>query len=149
MNKYYKLFVCGLLGLFLMGTVSAAVAAPQRRPLDAKAFKHYVAFQKKRQPAENTLVRPKVRREPVRNQNYRQNTARKALKSGHIVSLSVIRKRVGQSFPGKIVDVRLLEPRMSGRSYIYKVKVLRKDGKLLELKINAANAKIVGVKGNK
>lgn len=128
---------------------SAAIAAPQMRKLDREAFPLVLAFQQKRRPVENSIVRPNVRRPVVRERNYRQNTARQALKSGHIVSLSVIRKRVKQSFPGKIVDVRLLEPKRNNRTYIYKVKVLRKDGKLLELKINAANAQIVSVKGNK
>ncbi len=132
-----------------MATGATAFADPQNKSPERKAFKRYIAFQEKKQPTRDSLVRPATRTDPNRRPYYRQNTARDALKSGRIVSLGVIRKRVKQSFPGKIVDVRLLEPKRNNTPYFYKVKVLRKDGKLLELKINAGNAKIVGVKGNK
>jgi len=145
MNRFCRLFIIGLMGLFLMGTGSFAVAAPQERNL----FKKYIAFQNKHQPAENSLVRPTQRPNPAWRQNNRQNTARKAMQSGRIVPLSVIRDRVYQSFPGKIIDVRLLEPHRNTQSYIYKVKLLRSNGKLLVVRLNAANARIVSVKGNK
>lgn len=168
-----------ILALLLTATGNFAVAAPQDRMVrqDRQVKNDKFSFQKKRQAEkerlrkppvkrdktrrnfdrsqkknqseQESLVRPPARRDVIRSQTYRQNTARQALKSGRIVSLAVIRARVRQSFPGKIVDVRLLEPKNNTRSYIYKVKVLRKDGKLLELKINAADARIVGVKGNK
>jgi len=142
MNKYYRLWICGFLGLFLMvGAGPFAMAAPK----DKRIFKNHVAFQKKPRHMENSLIRPKA----SYKQKYHQNTAREAVKSGRIVSLSVIRRQVRQSFPGKIVDVRLQKPKSKGRPYIYQVKLLRKNGKLLELKINAANARIVSVKGNK
>lgn len=154
MNKYYHLVICGLLGLFLAGAGTCAVAEPQNRVEERKAHKKYNAFQEKKPSANDSLVWPSVRPDPGRRDMnrrpyYRQNTARDALQSGRIKSLGVIRQRVKQSFPGKIVDVRLLEPRRKSKPYIYKVKLLRKDGKLLELKINAANARIIGVKGNK
>lgn len=176
---YYRRFISGVLALLLMVTGSFAVAGPQdhtvrqdrhlkndqvayqnkrqveidrlRRPpvKRDKVRRNYDSKQKKKQLDHNSLVKPPARRDVTRSRTYRQNTARQALKSGRIVSLAVIRARVRQSFPGKIVDVRLLEPKNNKRPYIYKVKVLRKDGKLLELKINAADARIVGVKGNK
>lgn len=145
MNKYYRLFICGILGLFLVGTVPSAVAEPQDRKKITKKY----SYQKKQQQVKSRKEQPSTQSKSRRKQYNRQNTARDALKSGRIVSLGVIRQRVRQSFPGKIVDVRLQEPRGNNRPYIYKVKVLRKDGKLLELKINAANGSIVGVKGNK
>ncbi|NOZ66986.1 MAG: hypothetical protein GXP00_10920 [Alphaproteobacteria bacterium] len=144
MNRFCRLFIIGLMGLFLLGTGSFALAAPQDRNL----FKKHMAFQNKRQPAENSLVRPTKRPNPAWRQNNRQNTAREAMRSGRIVSLSVIRNRVYQSFPGKIIDVRLLEPKRNNQSYIYKVKLLRSNGKLLVVRLNAANAQIVSVKGN-
>lgn len=154
MNKYYRLSIFVLLGLFLLGTPTIAMAEPQNTAQNKaqynKAYKNRAAFQdKNKQTKKDSLVKPKTRRDTIRRYNYRQNTARDALKSGRIVSLGVIRKRVKQSFPGKIVDVRLLEPKRNNKPYIYKVKVLRKDGKLLELRVDAATARIVGVKGNK
>ena len=95
-----------------------------------------------------SLIKPSKKGKKPPAQIYRHDKARDALKSGRIVSLSVIRKRVTQSFPGKIVDVRLIEPKRKSQPYMYIVKLLRKDGKLLELKINATNATIISVKGN-
>lgn len=152
MKKYYWIFICGFLGLFLIATATFAVAAPEGRKTTEKRFSFQEKksqAEKKRQTEKKSLIRPSIRRDYTPQKNYRQNTARNALKSGRIVSLAVIRKRVRQSFPGKIVDVRLLEPKRNNKPYTYMVKVLRKDGKLLELKINAKNAKIVAVKGNK
>ncbi len=138
MSVFYRRFFCGFLALFLMGAGPVDVAAYQK-----------VTFQNKRTPVQDSLIRPTAKRpSPVTDKVYRQDRARDAMRSGRIVSLSVIRKRIRQSFPGKIVDVRLLEPKNKNLPYIYMVKVLRKDGKLLMLRINAANAKIVSVKGN-
>ncbi len=156
MDEYFRIVISGLLGLFLWGgTGAAAVAAPPDRVPDRvivsqrpAAVKILRAFQHKRPPVENSLIRPDVRKNPVPDQIYRHDKARDAMKSGRIVSLSVIRQRIQQSFPGKIVDVRLIEPKKNNRPYIYLVKVLRKDGRLLVVKINAANAEIVAVKGN-
>lgn len=154
MNKYYRLFICGLLGLFLMGTGSYAVAEPQDKTKTIKKYNYPKrTYQRKTYPKKQytkpATVKQPVQKRTIQKQYYRQNTARDALKSGRIVSLGVIRQRVQQSFPGKIVDVRLQEPRSNNRNYMYMVKVLRKDGKLLELKINAANGSIISVKGNK
>jgi len=153
MNQHYGFFFIGLLGLFLMGTDASAVAAPQKAK-KATAFHAYhgeinlIAYQKKRPNVVESLIRPSQKGKKTPSQIYRHDKARDALKSGHIVSLSVIRKRIKQSFPGKIVDVRLIDPKKKNQPYMYIVKLLRKDGKLLELKINATNATIVSVKGN-
>lgn len=147
-----KVFFCGLMVLFLMGTGPNAIAAPLKshgikQGINIKVISKYTA-QERRQPVENSLIKPAVRANPLRNKIYRQDKAREAMRLGHIVSLSVIRKQVRQSFPGKIIDVRLLEPKNKKLPYIYRVKVLRKDGKLLIVNLNAATARIVGVKGN-
>lgn len=142
----------GMIALFLWGTgVSVQAMSTERnlqvlpRGVIAKTIRHY---QQKRPPVESSFVRPPATRKAVPNQIYRHDRARDAMKSGRIVSLSVIRQQIRQSFPGKIIDVRLLEPKKKNKPYLYMVKVLRKDGKLLMVKVNAATAEIVGVKGN-
>jgi len=134
--------------LFLIGPGAGAVAAPRNKDVNTALDKRF-AFQERRQPVEDSLIKPEVRRGPISNKIYRQDKAREAMKSGRIVSLSVIRKQVQKNFPGKIIDVRLFEPKNKNLPYIYRVKVLRKDGKLLILNLNAATAQIVGVKGNR
>ena len=155
MNQHYGLFFIGLLGLFFLGTGTLVIAAPDEgrkavHPYTHHGVKSLVAFQqKKRPPVVDILIKPTKKNKTPPVLNYRHDKARDALKSGRIVSLSVIRKRIQQSFPGKIVDVRLIEPRKKNQPYIYMVKLLRKDGKLLELKINATSATIISVKGNR
>ncbi|NOZ41933.1 MAG: hypothetical protein GXP02_02015 [Alphaproteobacteria bacterium] len=144
MVGYYRLIIYGFLGLFLMGT--GAVGAEPDGPMLKTAF--FVQARPQKRPMENRVKRSFRRHDNSPKQRYRYNKARKALRSGRIVSLSVIRRRIRQSFPGKIVDVRLQEPRGENRRYIYIVKLLRKDGRLLVLRINAANARIISVRGN-
>ena len=83
----------------------------------------------------------------IPDQFFRHNQARDAVRSGNILSLSVIRKAVQSEYPGKIVDVRLLVPKREGINYLYDVRVLTDAGKLLSVKIDAKNAKIIDVKG--
>ncbi|MCF8474791.1 MAG: hypothetical protein K9G26_08850 [Emcibacter sp.] len=153
MKRYRNIILWLIFALFLRGTVGSGVALA----LDNNSATHKptaieknmrVAFQERRRPVENSLIKPSENQRSVPEKTYRHNQARDALQSGRIVSLSIIRKRIGQSFPGKIVDVRLLEPAMSNRPYIYLVKVLRQDGKLLMIEINATTAQIISVKGN-
>lgn len=83
----------------------------------------------------------------VPDQFFRHDQARDAVRSGNILSLSVIRKAVQSEHPGKIVDVRLLVPKREGINYLYDVRVLTDAGKLLSVKIDAKNAQIIDVKG--
>lgn len=130
MNIFRRLFISGILALLLMATGGYSVAYAQ----------------KKNDAVENSLIRPSTTSRPT-ERNYRQNTARDAVRSGRIVSLSVIRRKLQKKYPGKVVDVRLIEPISRTRPYTYHVKVLQKDGKLLLIKIDATNARIVSVKG--
>lgn len=83
----------------------------------------------------------------VPDQFFRHDQARDAVRAGNILSLSVIRKAVQKQYPGKIVDVRLLVPKRQGINYLYDVRVLTNRGKLLSVKVDAKNAKIIDVKG--
>ncbi|WP_339863639.1 hypothetical protein [Paremcibacter congregatus] len=152
MSELRIFFCCGLISLFIWATGASAWAdggsGRQQSSPSGNLNKVVRHFQEKRPPVENSFIRPPAKKNPIANQIYRHDRARDALQSGRIVSLSVIRSKIRQSFPGKIIDVRLLEPKKKSRPYLYMVKVLRKDGKLLMVKVNAATAEIVGVKGN-
>jgi len=88
---------------------------------------------------------PGLRRIP--DQFFRHDEVRDRVRSGEFVSLSVIRKRVRSSYPGRIVDVQLLVPKREGINYLYDVKVLTKSGKVLSIKLDAKSAEIIDVKG--
>lgn len=156
MKRIFQSIVSIWVALFLTGTVSVSYAAGDNRANErtftvsrlATSVKFIRNYQERRPPVAESLIKPTVRRNPTPDQIYRHNRARDALKSGRIVALSVIRQRVRQSFPGKIVDVRLLEPKKKNKAYLYMVKVLRKDGKLIVIKVNASTAKIITVRGS-
>jgi len=130
-----------------MGTAGVVIAAPQKSIAYDNVFEKQIAFQNKRPPVENSLIRPSGRNLPPPDRMYRHNRARDALKSGRIVSLSIIRGMIRKRFSGKIIDVLLIEPEWEGRPYIYKVKLLQENGRLLMLRLNASNAQIVSVRG--
>lgn len=88
---------------------------------------------------------PGMRRIP--DQFFRHDEVRDRVRSGEFVSLSVIRKKIQSSYPGRIVDVQLLVPKREGINFLYDVKVLTKSGKVLSVKVDAKSAKIVDVKG--
>jgi hypothetical protein len=83
----------------------------------------------------------------ISDQFFRHDQLRDAVRSGNILSLSIIRKTVTKQYPGQIVDVRLLVPKREGINYLYDVRVLTKNGKVLSVKVDAKNAKIFDVKG--
>lgn len=78
---------------------------------------------------------------------FRHENLPDIVRRGDIVPLSVIRKEVLEKYPGRIVDVRLLVPKREGINYLYDVKVLMKDGKLLSVKVDAKSVQIVDVRG--
>lgn len=96
--------------------------------------------------APNGLSRPQALRR-IPDQFFRHDEVRDRVRSGEFVSLSVIRKKVQSSYPGRIVDVQLLIPKREGINYLYNVKVLTKTGKVLSVKVDAKSATIVDVKG--
>ena len=123
-------FLVIFMALSFYGYTQEIREIPQPRELTAKSIS---------QSPQNRLRIP--------DQFFRHDQARDAVRSGKILSLSVIRKAVQSEYPGKIVDVRLLVPKREGINYLYAVRVLTDAGKLLSVKINAKNAKIMDVKG--
>ncbi len=97
--------------------------------------------------AQNSISPSPDQRLRIPDQFFRHDQARDALRSGNIVSLSIIRKAVSSRYPGRIVDVRLLVPKREGINYLYDVRVLTESGKLLSVKVDAKSAKIIDVKG--
>jgi uncharacterized membrane protein YkoI len=62
--------------------------------------------------------------------------ARQALESGEILPLPAILDRVERSTPGQIMEVELDR---EGERWVYEIKVLRKGGSLVKLKLDARN----------
>ncbi len=69
--------------------------------------------------------------------------ARQALEAGEILPLRTILERVERDHPGQVMEVEL-ERKSEG--WIYEVKLLRKDGALVKLKVDARDGKVLGIK---
>jgi uncharacterized membrane protein YkoI len=70
--------------------------------------------------------------------------ARRALEAGQVLPLRTVMDQVERDIPGQIVKIEFDE---DDGSWIYKIKVLQRDGKLIKLKIDARNGAILKTKG--
>ena len=69
--------------------------------------------------------------------------ARQAVAAGEVLPLRTILERIEREYPGQVMEVEL--EREKGE-WVYEVKVLRKNGVLVKLKINARDGALLGIK---
>lgn len=72
--------------------------------------------------------------------------ARQALESGEILPLRTILERVERDYPGQVMEVEL--DREDGR-WRYEIKLLRRDGALVKLVVDARDGRQLRMKGPK
>ena len=70
--------------------------------------------------------------------------ARQAMEAGEVLPLPKILQAVERDHPGRVLGVELERHR---QRWIYEIKMLRNDGRLLKLKVDAREATILAVKG--
>lgn len=70
--------------------------------------------------------------------------ARDAVRRGEILSLETVAQRVQARYPGRLLDVRLDD---SAPRPIYHLKMLTRDGRVLQLAVDARTAQVLGVSG--
>lgn len=140
-----KKTIIGIGVLFSLTALVISDAAVYAAPPDEKG-KDRQAKRKKSPAVERSLIPPSQRKNKVKRPAH-HDRAREELRSGRIISLGVIRRSIRKNFKGRILDVRLIEPRQSGRPYMYDLKLLQGDGKLVFIRVNARNGRIVNVKG--
>ena len=75
--------------------------------------------------------------------NADHDRARQAVEAGDVLPLRTILERVEREYPGRVMEVEL--DREQGE-WVYEVKLLRKGGALMKLKINARDGTILGFK---
>ena len=75
--------------------------------------------------------------------NGDHDRARQAVEAGEVLPLRTILERVEREYPGQVMEVEL--DRETGE-WVYEVKVLRKGGALMKLKIHARDGTILGLK---
>jgi len=79
-------------------------------------------------------------------ESYDHDRARRALESGEILPLRAILDRVDRDYPGQIMEVEL---ERDDARWLYEIKLLRTDGALVKLKIDARDGALLGIKGPK
>lgn len=75
--------------------------------------------------------------------NRDHELARQAVEAGDVLPLRTILERVEREYPGQVMEVEL--DRENGE-WIYEIKLLRKGGALMKLKIHARDGTILGFK---
>jgi uncharacterized membrane protein YkoI len=68
------------------------------------------------------------------------DAARRAVEAGEVQPLAVIRDRVASRLGGRVVGVEF--ERQDGR-YVYEFKVIARDGRLLEVEVDARTGAII------
>ena len=71
--------------------------------------------------------------------------ARDAMRSGQIRPLDQILSVVTSRYPGRVVDVDLRR----GRRWVYRVKLLRRDGRVMWISVDARSGQILSAKGGR
>lgn len=77
-------------------------------------------------------------------QRQDQEEARRAREAGRILDYGEIRRRALKAVPGRIVD-QDLRRRDKGR-YVYRLKILRADGKVAVVMVDAHSGRIIAVR---
>lgn len=75
--------------------------------------------------------------------NSDHERARQAVEAGDVLPLRAILDRVEREYPGQVMEVEL--DREKGE-WVYEIKLLRKGGALMKLKIHARDGTILGFK---
>jgi uncharacterized membrane protein YkoI len=73
-----------------------------------------------------------------------QDRARAAVDAGEVKPLGQILKSVRQRYKGQVLDSQLLD---EGGRPVYRVRLLTKDGKVLDIGVDAKSGRILDVRG--
>lgn len=69
--------------------------------------------------------------------------AREAVRSGQVLPLRSVLQRLERSHPGQVLEVEL---ERKGERWVYEIKLLQADGRLLKLKLDARTAELLQAK---
>lgn len=73
--------------------------------------------------------------------------ARRALQSGEILPLDKILASVTAKHPGQVIEVELEQERIEGKKiWVYEIKSVTQDGKLLKLEVDAKTGEVLQVR---
>jgi len=70
--------------------------------------------------------------------------AREALEAGKILPLRTIIEKLDRDYPGQILEVELDH---EDGQWVYEIKLLRENGALIKLELDAGDGTLIGIKG--
>ena len=73
-----------------------------------------------------------------------QDRAREAVQSGQVRPLNQILKSVRKQYKGEVLDAQLYD---FGGQWVYQVRLLTKDGQVLDIAVDGRSGQIIGVQG--
>ncbi len=136
------LSLCGLgtllIGALLLGTGSTPAWALDGQP----------QFEAQNRGRDRTpsLVTPLVPRFPSDLSQSGRGQARDAVQRGEIRPLEEVTARVQQRYPGRLLDAQL---RQAQGRWVYDLKMLTRNGRVLRIAVDARTAQILGIAGRK
>jgi len=77
------------------------------------------------------------------NPHAGQDAARDGVRSGRLMSLDAVLRKVQAQVPGRLLDAELQD----GRSPVYRIKMLSPDGGVVHVTADARNGQILRVQG--
>lgn len=79
------------------------------------------------------------------NDDVHQDAALQAVRDGSILPLDEILTTVGQQFQGRVMAVRLENSRDGLHGWIYHMRILHNDGRLMDVHVDAGTASVLQV----
>lgn len=139
-----------LISLALAALLALAAPAAAREP-GAWPGQSQGQFQGKVQKVQDRRQRRPPAAQPIlpapsTREGKTQRRARDAVKRGEIRSLEEVTSVVQRRYPGRLLDVQLQDNR--GRP-VYQLKMLTRDGRVLNVAVDARSAQILGVAGGR
>ena len=91
-----------------------------------------------------SLVNPLLPSVPRARRDRSPSRARDAVQRGEIRSLEDVAAQVQSRYPGRLLDARLDQ---NGPRWVYRLKTLTREGRVLTIVVDARTAQILGVAG--
>ncbi|PKO88030.1 MAG: hypothetical protein CVU16_14710 [Betaproteobacteria bacterium HGW-Betaproteobacteria-10] len=83
----------------------------------------------------------------VASDEHDHDRARQALEAGEVLPLRTILERIEREYPGQVIDVELeRKDRRGDVRWVYEIKLLRRGGNLVKLKVDARDGTVIGTK---
>ncbi|MCP5366198.1 MAG: PepSY domain-containing protein [Hyphomicrobiales bacterium] len=87
---------------------------------------------------------------PRADDDHDHDRARVALREGKIQPLARVLDRIAADYPGDVLEVELeVEDAGERHPYVYEIRLLTRDGRVLKLELDAATLEVLEVRGRK